>query len=44
VPAELIRARAYQRYEERGDQPGDALDDWHGAENELLGGSAGATS
>jgi hypothetical protein len=30
----LIRRRAYELYLERGDRPGDALDDWLQAERE----------
>jgi len=37
VPSpEQIRARAYQPYMERGQQPGHAMDDWLQAEYELL--------
>ena len=32
---EEIRRRAYEIYLERGDSPGDELDDWHRAEREL---------
>jgi hypothetical protein len=31
---ELIRRRAYQLYQERGDRPGGALEDWLQAERE----------
>lgn len=32
---ECIRARAYQIFENRGDEPGDALNDWQRAEREI---------
>jgi hypothetical protein len=32
---EAIRRRAYELYESRHGQPGDALGDWYQAENEL---------
>jgi hypothetical protein len=32
-----IRRRAYQLYEERGGEPGDAFEDWARAERELRG-------
>jgi hypothetical protein len=44
VPAELIRARAHQRYRQRGHQPGDAIDDWHRTEIELLASRGGTIS
>lgn len=34
-PVEEIRQRAYELFVFRGDQPGDALDDWLEAEREL---------
>jgi hypothetical protein len=33
---EAIRRRAYERYEERGKQDGQELDDWLEAEREVL--------
>jgi Protein of unknown function (DUF2934) len=37
LPEELIRARAYQLYEERGCEDGHDLDDWLQAEVEIRG-------
>jgi len=39
---ELIRARAYQLYEERGGEHGHDLEDWIRAESEVIGSKTGA--
>jgi hypothetical protein len=38
VPVEAIRLRAYQRWEAAGKPPGDGVNFWHEAEQELLQG------
>lgn len=45
ITNEMIAARAYERYVERGRENGHDIDDWLAAEGELrslLGGGAGA--
>ncbi len=37
VPSDMIRKRAYEIFEQRNGEPGDAMSDWILAENELRG-------
>ena len=37
VPSDMIRTRAFEIFEERNGEPGDAMSDWILAENELRG-------